>query len=116
MNRKTVIIVIAIVFAVALLFVMLPQNAIDAEGVIVSITVTETEDDVHNVIICMNVNEKTEKIYICITDKTTVVDTSGKKVASEYLREGDFIFVKFSKNQEEKRIKQAKKVVFDIQR
>lgn len=116
MKRKTVIIVVAIVLAVALLFVMLPQNVIDAEGVIVSVTVTETENDVHNVIICMKINDKNENIYICITEKTTVVDTSGKRVASEYLREGDFISVKFSKNQEEKRIKQAKKVVFDIQK
>lgn len=116
MKRKTIIIVVFILVAVTLLIAVLPHSDIDVEGVIVSVTVTEKSSDEQEVIIRMSLNDESEDVYVRISTETKVVDTSGKKVAAEYLREGDFISVILAKDQRDLRINDAQKVIFDSQR
>lgn len=116
MKRKTIIIVVCILIAAALLIAALPHSDIKIEGVIVSVTVTEKSSGENEIIICMTENGESTDVYVRITNTAKVVDNAGKKVAAEYLREGDFISVTFAKSQKNARIKDVKKVMFDVRR
>lgn len=107
MKKRAIIICIAVLFAVTLVFVLLPHGSIDTEGYIASVTVTEKSVDEHIVIVRINED------YIRITGETKVVNTDGRSFPAEYFEEGDYIAVYLKKGQTEERVKQAKKVVFD---
>lgn len=111
MKSKIIIICVAVLSAVAVAFALLPHDGVAIEGRIISVTVTEKSEDEQIVIVHLNADE--EDIYIRITGKTKVVNTSGKTVPAEYFAKGDFITVYPENAESDERIMQAKKIVFD---